>query len=151
MIRRCRSVMFRAAVAGGIKCAHAYQPSTSGSATMLVRKNSFWAVIFASGRFRFDSRQVLSAARWTFTQNAVDVTRLKKRARVGPLRLVYILLNRGKLAWFGCLFGTPAVAAAGDVGSFFPRFTQFARNRTGGLCGGAAAKPKTAPLSLVFC
>src|SRR4029077_9271505 len=35
IIRRCRSVRFRAAVAGGIRWAHAYQPSTRGSITTL--------------------------------------------------------------------------------------------------------------------
>src|SRR4029077_18930144 len=48
IIRRCRSVRFLAAVAGGIRWAHAYQPSTSGSTITLDFK--YLAPLFISVR-----------------------------------------------------------------------------------------------------
>ena len=63
-MRRWRSVRLRAAVAGGIKCAQAYQPSTNGSAIMFVRKNNLSLFMSlrqpASG---FDLRSELASAK----------------------------------------------------------------------------------------
>src|SRR4051812_24480139 len=64
MIFKCRSVMFLAAVAGGIRCGHAYQRSISGSTWMFGLK-------YNCSLFDMDSLLNLSCAqvartRWPF-------------------------------------------------------------------------------------
>src|SRR6267378_3918606 len=55
MIFKWRPVRFRASVAGGIRCAHAYHPSTRGSATTFGLRKNWSRFILTAKKARYRS------------------------------------------------------------------------------------------------
>src|SRR6266404_5322972 len=106
-MRRWRSVRLRAAVAGGIKCAQAYQPSTNGSAITFVRKNKL--SLFMSLRQpapRVDLKSELASAKASNQTRFELDQNTQKGASRGPLhyrpmslKIGFLCDNLGIFCW----------------------------------------------------